>query len=292
MGRRPPKLNLSLRLCQNEPRVEAISRLFQTSEGPVWQTVVAIADVLLVTYLLYRGLLLLRGARAWRVALGVGFFALALFLSDVFFLVTLHWILEKAAVLMPVALVIMFLPELRQAIEDFGKIGGLGTKFFGGKTSIRNQTIIELCVALEAMSSENTGALIVIQRGRPLDEVIANGVQLNATVSAQLLCAIFHDGNPLHDGAAIIRNNRIVAAACQLPMSGKKLRQGHMRHSAGLGITEETDSIALIVSEERGTVGMAVEGEFRVFRSVDELGKALEAELEGATAAAPRGASA
>lgn len=274
------------------PRVEAITRLFHTSEGPVWQTVVAIADVLLVTYLIYRGLKLLHGVRAWRVALGVGFFALALFLSDILYLVTLHWILEKAAVLMPLALVIMFLPELRQAIEDFGKIGGLGTKFFSGKTGVRNQTLDEVSVALEAMSSENTGALIVVQRGRPLDEVIASGVQLNAIVSAPLLCSIFHGGNPLHDGAVVIRNNRIVAAACQLPMSGKRLRQGHMRHLAGLGITEETDSIALVVSEERGTVGMAVDGELQMFRSVQELGKALETELESPSSGSKRGLTA
>lgn len=273
-------------------RVEAISRLFQTSDGPVWQMAVAIADVLLVTYLIYRGLKLLRGVRAWRVALGVGFFALALFLSDILYLVTLHWILEKAAVLMPVALVIMFLPELRQAIEDFGKIGGLGNRLFSGKTSVRDDTMEELLVAMEAMSGENVGALIVLERGRQLNDAIASGVQLSAVVSAQLLCSIFHPGNPLHDGAAILRNNRIVAAACQLPMSGKKLREGHMRHLAGIGISEESDSIALIVSEERGTIAMAVEGEMTVFRSVKELGVALERLLQPPGRAAAGSASA
>lgn len=259
--------------------MEELFRRFQQAEGPVPSGVLAVVDVLLVAYLVYRLLRLLRGARAWRVALGVAFFALALFLSDLFRLSTLHWILDKAAVLAPVALVILFLPELRQAVEGFGRIGTWSERLLGMGGGMPASTVEEIVSAVTTMSEEHVGALIVIERGRPLDSIATDGVPIQAVLSAPLLCSIFHPGNPLHDGATVIRRGEIVAAACRLPLSESSLKVGHLRHLAGVGVTEQTDSVCIIVSEERGKVSFAVDGQLRPIANPNELRLALAKEL-------------
>lgn len=238
-------------------------------------------DILLVTYLTYRLLKLVRGTRAWRVILGLGVFVAALALSEYLGLRTLHWILDKATVLAPVALVILFLPELRQAIDGFARLGLWSGRLIGGESSIEEKIIDQLAAACGEMADERTGALIVIERSNRLDDVAANGIPVHADVTAQLLRAIFYEGNPLHDGAVIVRKTEVVAAACRLPMSessqiGDKY---HMRHRAGIGVSEQSDAVVIIVSEERGTIQLAIDGELESLTDQDHLAIRLREEL-------------
>lgn len=242
-------------------------------------------DILIVTYILYRLFMLIRGSRAWRIVLGIAGFVLLLFVSGKLELFALNWLLDKATILGPVALVILFLPELRQAIEGLGRLRlgklEITPKFSSSNLKTEARTVEELVAAVTELATESTGALIVIERGAPLDEIANNGVIVNARVSAPLIGSIFYEGNPLHDGAVIIRGDMIVAAACRLPLSdSNRLSQNvHMRHRAGLGVTEQLDCIAIIVSEERATISYAKEGRLRKLANAHELRDFLNREL-------------
>lgn len=244
-------------------------------------------DILIVTYVLYRLFMLVRGSRAQRIVLGIATFVLVLALSNALELRTLGWLLDKATILGPVALVILFLPELRQAIEGFGRlrVGKLQfvPKIGAAAVATEAQTIEELVAAVAELAAESTGALMVIERGAPLDEIASNGVVVNARVSAPLIGSIFYEGNPLHDGAVIIRGDTIVSAACRLPLSDStRLSQNvHMRHRAGVGVTEQLDCISIIVSEERGSISYAKEGRLRKLSNHHELRDLLNRELRG-----------
>lgn len=244
-------------------------------------------DILVVTYILYRLFMLIRGSRAWRIVIGIVGFVLLLFMSGKLELIALNWLLDKATILGPVALVILFLPELRQAIEGLGRLRlgklQLTPKFSSADIKTDARTIEELVAAVSELASESTGSLIVIERGAPLDEIANNGVVVNARVSAPLIGSIFYEGNPLHDGAVIIRGDTIVSAACRLPLSdSNRLSQNvHMRHRAGLGVTEQLDCIAIIVSEERATISYAKEGRLRKLSNAHELRDFLNRELRG-----------
>lgn len=248
-----------------------------------WRSLIPIADILVVAYLIYRLLVLVRGSRAWRVVAGVMIFMLMLFVSDKLQLTTMHWILDKATLLAPVSLVILLLPELRQAIEGFGKLGHWTQRLVGATDTVVNaqaQTVEEIVAATAEMSASRTGALMVLERGTPLEDIVANGMQLEARVSAPLLVAIFYEGNPLHDGAVVIRGDKLVAGACRLPSSESPLLSPHMhmRHRAGVGVTEVFDCVAVIVSEERGTIGIAVDGDYTTLNNQGELRDALNRE--------------
>lgn len=253
-------------------RDEFLRRL--STLGEPWpQAVINILDVLLVAYLIWRLLKLVRGTRAWRILFGVFVFLVALLASDVLGLRTLHWVLDKATLLGPVALVILFLPELRQTIEGFARIGGLSDRLVGSEGAARGTTIEEITVAAQAMAQSRTGALIVIDRSRQLDAEIRSGVPLHAVVSAPLLQSIFYAGNPLHDGAIIVRQDELVSAACQLPLSDNPAIRAeyHMRHRAGVGVTEHSDALVVIVSEERGEITVARAGILTPVKTPEEL---------------------
>ncbi len=247
------------------------------------QNIVHVMDVLLVAFLVYKLFMLVRGTRAWRVLGGIVIFVLALLASRSLGLTTLHWILDKAATLAPVAMVILLLPEMRQAIEGFGKLGFWPQKLgaFEQRTEVR--TIEEIVAASAEMAAARVGALMVIERTAPLDEVIGNGVRLDAKVSAALLNSIFYEGNPLHDGAAIIRADTIIAAASRLPLSesARLDHNVHMRHRAGVGITEEFDCVTVVISEERGSISVAIDGRLRRVDSPQELRDILNREVRG-----------
>lgn len=261
--------------------MEAILNRFGVLFDPSWRGLVHVVDILLVTYLTYRLLKLVRGTRAWRVVLGIGVFVLALALSDFFGLRTLHWLLDKATVLAPVALVILFLPELRQAIDGFARVGLWSGRFIGGEISVEETIIEQIVTASGEMAEDHTGALIVIERNNHLDDIAGNGVPVHADVTAPLLGAIFYEGNPLHDGAVIVREREVLAAACRLPMSesshiGDKY---HMRHRAGIGVSEQSDAVVVIISEERGTIQLAIDGELIPISDQEELATRLRQEL-------------
>lgn len=244
-------------------------------------------DIFIVTYILYRLFMLVRGSRAWRIVLGIVGFVLLLFVSGKLQLNALNWLLDKATILGPVALVILFLPELRQAIEGLGRLRlgklQISPKFTNSTVKTELRTVEELVAAVSELASESTGALIVIERGAPLEEIANNGVIVNARVSAPLIGSIFYEGNPLHDGAVIVRGDLIVSAACRLPLSdSNRLSQNiHMRHRAGLGVTEQLDCVAIIVSEERGTISYAKDGRLRKLANAHELRDFLNRELRG-----------
>lgn len=245
------------------------------------QGLIYVVDILLVAYVFYRLLKLVRGRRAWRIAIGIGFFVVALVLSERFQLNTLHWVLDKATLLAPVALVILFLPELRQAMEGFGKLGGWTDRLITAQQKTDIDSVQQLCAAVAEMAEHRIGALIVIERTMRLQEVADSGIPVHARVTAPLIGAIFYHGNPLHDGAIVVRGDEVVAAACRLPMSESTAIPGHlhMRHRAGIGMSEHSDAIVVIVSEERGEIGIAQEGALIGMGDELELRRFLEREL-------------
>ncbi len=256
-----------------------LSELLRFSTESLWQ----LFDIALVTYLIYRLLILVRNTRAWRILLGIVVFVAALFLSDLLQLRTMHWVLDRATALAPVALVILLLPELRQTLEGFARLGLWTSRLGGPNVNASARAIDDLVAGVTELAKERVGAIIVIERANPLSDIISNGVPLDAQLTAALLNAIFYKGNPLHDGAAIIRGEKIVAAACQLPLSLSEdvSKKVHMRHRAGIGISEQSDCIAVIVSEERGTISLAIEGRMTICEGVNELRELLNHELRG-----------
>lgn len=230
------------------------------------ETFASIVDILLVSFLNYRILVLVRGPRAWQMVVGAFFVLSILLLSKVFKLYALEVVLDRALLLAPVAIVILLLPELRKALEVFGKVGLWGPRLAAYENAGFASIVDSIVEAATSLSEQRTGALIVIERGAPLADTIDNGLTLDAKVTAPLLESIFFDGSPLHDGAAIIRGDRVVAAACRLPFSENQSlsKSMHMRHRAAVGISEVVDCSAVVVSEERGTISYAEGGSIRV----------------------------
>jgi len=219
--------------------------------------------------------MLVRGTRGWRILLGLLVFAAALTLSDILNLVTLHWILEKATMLGPVALVILFLPELRQTLEGLTKFSLMPERVVeaGHEKTLDRTAVEEIVGAVTEMARDRIGAILVIETGAHMDEIAANGVPLNAKISSSLLGSIFFGQNPLHDGAVIIRGDSILAAACRLPLSESARidKTLHMRHRAAIGVTEQNDAVSIVVSEERGTISVVQEGKLQLLKTSAEL---------------------
>ena len=226
-----------------------------------------ILDILLVAYIIYTLITLVRRTRAAQLLRGIIVLFLAYFLSRELELKTMKFLIEKVLSFGLIALVVVFQPELRRALEQVGRSKLLGDMFFGGHMeSEEKEKWVNTCVlisdACEKMSQDRTGALIVIERRTGLDETISTGTLVHADVTAELLETIFYTGSPLHDGAVIIRDARIEAAGCLLPVSQNNALDKELgtRHRAGLGITESSDAISVIVSEETGTVSIAKDG--------------------------------
>ena len=241
----------------------------------VKSSLIAVIDILIVAFITYRLLMLVRGTRGWRILLGLLVFAAALTLSDVLNLVTLHWILEKATMLGPVALVILFLPELRQTLEGLTKFSLMPERVVeaGHEKTLDRTAVEEIVGAVTEMARDRIGAILVIETGAHMDEIAANGVPLNAKISSSLLGSIFYGQNPLHDGAVIIRGDSILAAACRLPLSESARidKTLHMRHRAAIGVTEQNDAVSIVVSEERGTISVVQEGKLQLLKTSAEL---------------------
>jgi diadenylate cyclase len=217
-----------------------------------------VVDILLVAFLLYKVIQLARGTRAWQILTGLALFFAALALSRRFQLITLSWILGNLVYMGPVAIVILFYPELRHGLEQMGRIRfwGSGLSMLGKQEVSR--IVEEVVRAATELSARRVGALIVIERETGLDDLVDTGKRLNADISAELLTTIFHPGTALHDQAVIISGNRIVAASCVLPLTedpsvGMSI---HTRHRAALGVTEQSDAVAIVVSEETGAISL------------------------------------
>ena len=222
----------------------------------------AVIDIVVVAFVIYKLVMLVKGTRAWQILWGLGVFFLLVFVSGLLHLRALNWLLSTFLRLTPLALVILFYPELRHALEEIGRLKFLGRGFVMLRREDIANLVAQLTKVVAEMSRSNIGALIVIEREVGLDTIIANGRRMDALVSAELLRTIFHPGSPLHDGAVIIRGNRIIAASCTLPLSDSP-RLGtmiHTRHKAALGVSEQSDAVVLVVSEETGMISLSVEG--------------------------------
>lgn len=234
--------------------------------------IVSVIDILIVAFVLYRLMLLIRDTRAVQLIKGLAVLLVATAVSSLLNLHTVHWLLRYTLTGLVVALPIVFQPELRRALE---KLGG-GDFFSRPLTQMaegdRSALINEVVRAVQNMSGTRTGALIILERATGLQELVDTGIKVDGIVSAELLMNIFINKSPLHDGAAIIRGDRLVAAACVLPLSESRelSRELGTRHRAAVGVTEQSDALAVVVSEETGNVSMALEG--TLYRRLNEAG--------------------
>ncbi len=217
----------------------------------------SVIDILLVAVLIYQFLALIRGTRAVPILLGVGGLALAFYLANIAELRTVNWLVGTLLPYGIFALIVIFQNEIRHALA------GLGRKLTFPRTAqVMSEAYDDIVLAADLFSQSQTGALIVIEREIGLRTYIESGVPLDATLSYDLLATLFRPSAPLHDGAVIVQKDRIAAAACFLPLSMNPVLSTQLgtRHRAGIGITEETDAIAVIVSEETGAISLAVAG--------------------------------
>lgn len=216
-------------------------------------------DILAVAVVVYNLLLLIRGTRAVQMLLGIVFVGLVYSLARLAELPTLQTLLESLLIVLPFAIIVLFQQEIRRALTNFGRNPLWGI----AKQQRVEATFGEIVLAATALAARRTGALIVIERLQGLRNYIENGIQLDAALSYDLLLNIFSPDTPLHDGAVIVQDDRIAAAACFLPLTANpELSKDYgTRHRAALGITEETDAVAVVVSEETGVISLAYDGE-------------------------------
>ena len=231
-------------------------------------TIADVLDIFIVAYLIYKLLMLTKETRASAVLKGLVMLIAASWISDLLGLTALSWVLQNVVANGAVVLVILFQPELRKALEQIGR-GAIRERATGSESA---QIVSEITHCMLNLSRRRVGALIVIEQRIGLKDVVETGTTLNSEISSALLENIFEPNTPLHDGAVVIRGNRIMAAACILTLSeGKGIsRELGTRHRAAIGITETTDAISLIVSEETGTISVAREG--HLTRHLDRAG--------------------
>ncbi len=232
----------------------------------------SVLDIILVAVLIYEFLALIKGTRAMPVLFGVGSIALAYYLALRLQLHTVIWVMSNLLPYAIFALIVVFQSEIRFALAK------LGRKFtFSRVSGAVAESYDDIVLAANLFSQNQTGALIIIERDIGLRTYIESGVPLDAQVSYDLLATIFRPSAPLHDGAVIVQKDRIAAAACFLPLSMNPVLSTQLgtRHRAGIGITEETDAIAVIVSEETGGISLAVSGNIEREMTADELRERL-----------------
>lgn len=244
-------------------------------------TATNILEIIIISVLLYEILAWVKDSRAWILLRGVGVIVLIYAAAYVLKLNTIVWLLEKTALIATTALVIIFQPELRKALEQLGSKNVLTgiLSFDDGKASLgfTEKTVNELVRATFEMAKVKTGALLVIERNVSLKEIERTGIEINGMVSSQLLINIFEHNTPLHDGAVVIRGNRVAAATCYLPLSDNTSISKDLgtRHRAALGISESTDSITIVVSEETGRISLAEKGKLTRINDSETLKHAL-----------------
>jgi diadenylate cyclase len=236
-----------------------------------------VIDVAIVAYLIYKILGFIRETRALQLVKGLLILVLITVVSEQFNLYTLNWILKNTISLGVIALVIVFQPELRRALEYVGRSKFI-TPQFAQMDKERVKTITAAIIkAVDFFSSNKVGALIIMERETVLNDIAESGTKINAEISTELLGNIFYEGAPLHDGATIVRGDRVYAAGCVLPLTQSKTLSKDLgtRHRAGIGITENSDAIAIIVSEETGIISIAVDGKLSRFLDIKTVEKTL-----------------
>lgn len=264
--------------------METITRLAQDFWGLVWPFgITDLIDILIMAFIIYRVIMLIRRTSSGAVAKGILLLLLALWVSSssLLSLNTVNFLLGRVVEWGALALVILFQPELRRVLEQMGRTS-LGKVF--AQQEERDEldgAIAQTVEAYASLSKSKTGALMVFERKNMLEDAIKTGTALDCSVSAELLKNLFWNKAPLHDGAVIIRSGRIVGAGCMLPMSGNVnlSRDLGMRHRAGIGASEQTDAVVAIVSEETGSISVAVGGTLRRHLAPETLERLLRNEL-------------
>ena len=247
---------------------------------PSTVTLADVVDVAIIAYLVYHLVILARRSRAGQVVKGIILVLLVLWASDQFHLRVLTWVLNKTVELGLLALVILFTPEIRHFLERVGS-SKLGVFSRNDEPSELDNAITQTVQAYAKLSKDKVGALMVFERSIILEDCIKSGTVLDARVSSELLNNIFWNKAPMHDGAVIVRNGRIAAAGCMLPLSGNVnlSRDLGMRHRAGIGMSEHSDAVVAIVSEETGSISVAVGGMLKRHLSPETLERLLRKEL-------------
>jgi len=231
---------------------------------------ISLIDILIVAFVLYKLIMLIKGTRAVQLIKGLAVLLIASTVSDWAGFYTINWILQKTMTMVFVALPVVFQPELRRALEQLGR-----GRFFTRQVTLLgtedvNRIVNEIIKAIQVLTKNKIGALMIIERETGIKDFIETGIKLDALVTSELLINIFIPKSPLHDGAIIIRGDRVMAAGCFLPLTEDPdlNKQLGTRHRAGIGITELSDAIAIIVSEETGVISVASEG--KLTRYLDE----------------------
>ncbi|MCI5534524.1 MAG: diadenylate cyclase CdaA [Firmicutes bacterium] len=235
-----------------------------------------VLDIAIITFLIYKLLGFIRETRAEQLAKGLLLLVVATVLSKWMHLYTLHWLLSGLISAGLVAIVVIFQPELRRALEYLGR--SRITNVFGEVDKEEAKRIVgQFVEAVDSMSASRTGALIVIEREISLNDIVETGTVIDSQITAQMIGTIFYEGTPLHDGAVIVRGDKLYAAGCVLPLTQNKELNKELgtRHRAGIGITENSDALVIIVSEETGVISIAQNG--KLTRFLD--GKTIEKKL-------------
>jgi diadenylate cyclase len=258
-----------------------ISNYFSQMFAYPIKAVLSVLDIAIVCYLFYKAYNLLKNTRAMQLIKGILVLLVVNFLSskNVFNLYFLHSILDYFMQYGIVLIAVIFQPELRKALEQVGNANV--RKWFGQEEEDEITCIPEVCKAAKEMSATKTGMLVVFEKDTSLGEIAHTGVEIDSEVTKELLINIFVKDTPLHDGAVIIKNNRIQAAACILPLNDKESldRIFGTRHRAAIGVSEVTDSVVAVVSEETGAISMAVDGKIYRDLTPEQLEKELHKRL-------------
>jgi len=235
-------------------------------------------DIAIVAYVSFKAIQLIQGTRAVQLLKGLVVLVVSTKLSEWLGLYTINWILKNAMTVGAIALLIVFQPELRRALEQMGRGRFFSTPILGLGEEELNRLIDHIAGAAEELSKDKIGALMVLEKQTGLNEYIETGVKIGGNVTAELLINIFIPNTPLHDGAVIIRNDKIMAAGCYLPLTENPNLSKELgtRHRAALGVTEQSDAVAIIVSEETGVISVAKEGKLSRYLDVKTLKNMLK----------------
>ncbi|PYZ91909.1 TIGR00159 family protein [Salipaludibacillus keqinensis] len=239
-----------------------------------------IVDILLVAFVIYKLIMVIRGTRAVQLVKGITVILAVWFLSGYLGLNTLQWIMQQAVTYGLLAIIIIFQPELRRALEQLGRGHLFQSSSIADDEEVK-QSIEHIIKAANYMGKRRIGALISLERETGMNDYIETGILMNAKLTSELLINVFIPNTPLHDGAVILKNNEIMAAGCYLPLSENPFISKELgtRHRAALGVSEVTDSITIAVSEETGGISVTKNGELHRNLDEDALRKTLENEL-------------
>ncbi len=233
---------------------------------------VEVIDVVVVAFILYQLLRLVRGTQAMQLIVGLAVLGLIAVISIRLHLILLGWLFQTAAPYLVITIVVLFQPELRRILDQVGRIGHLGRPLSAFNPQLFNRAVAEAIRAADRLASRRIGALVAFEREVGLEDYAATGVRINGELSSEFLQSIFFPNSPLHDGAVIVRGNTILAAGCLLPLADEATVRERLgtRHRAAIGLSLASDALVLVVSEETGSISVVENG--RISRNLDSEG--------------------